>query len=782
VLSDAGLPPDLCARLGRRAWHELSLELVRGAAAALGHAHRHGIVHRDVKPSNLMLRRDGEVVVVDFGLALGLDAQRLTGSHGFVGSPHYAAPETMEGGRIAPDPRQDVFGLGVVLCELLTGRHPFAAATAFAATRRAMLGDVRGWLGAARALPRDLATVCLQAIDMDPRRRYVDGATLAADLESVALRQPIRGRRLPLLVRAHRACRRHPAWAAAAAFLCVAASAVPVALAGARAIDRQALIASGNAQALEDVVRLSLPQHAGGEQRTPATLIPLAVAEIDRQELLPEVRANLLLTYGNAAREVGNLTLAERCLQECIELRERIEARARERGRAAAGLAFVLTLRGSYDAEHLFEHAIALLRQDPATPPEEILRLCLDRAIAVYRSGDPHGAYARVDALLCDLPPGRDDRRDLRADALACYGRWLALNQRFGRGRAMLDEATALLGPASARSPVSIRVRAADAHWLDLAGSWAKSAAAFDDVVLAATALYRDPEHIEVLPIRRQRAFLWRRQGRLADACRELELVLAAMERQLDPLDGDRHDVLLVLGKIRRDQGRFAEALPWFERRDEFLRQRAVQRYGGLLDPTNHGTSARELAEVRAGLGDLAGAERDLHVAIGHFGRSTEEQARHIAVGASRSDLGGVLLRAGRAVEAEAALRAALDDLVWAVHVVPDDYLRGLDALCAFLRGRSRAADVDAVLRGERQRLLARQPWFDDAAGGNPNRADSIRGNALRVLAEIELRAGDRGSARVLLLRAQPCLLRAYPEHHRFARAAADALERCGPG
>ena len=113
----------------------------RAAALALAHAHERGVVHRDIKPSNVMFTLEGQLKVIDFGLALPLSegGDRLTQEGAFLGSPRYAAPEQLRGEHAAVGPWTDTFALGATLFELVTGQPPFAPASV--AERRARPED-----------------------------------------------------------------------------------------------------------------------------------------------------------------------------------------------------------------------------------------------------------------------------------------------------------------------------------------------------------------------------------------------------------------------------------------------------------------------------------------------------------------------------------------------------------------------------------------------------------------------------------------------------------------
>lgn len=195
----------------RRAGYQRLALLIAAVAEGLEHAHSQGVIHRDVKPQNLLLGADGQLHITDFGLARLLNEPSLTISGEMLGTPAYMSPEQVTADRGKIDHRTDIYSLGVTLYELLTRRRPFDGATREQITARIRTDDPRPPRKLNHAIPIDLETICLRAMEKDPRRRYQKAGELAADLRRYAEDRPIISRRVGPLERAVKWVRRHPA-------------------------------------------------------------------------------------------------------------------------------------------------------------------------------------------------------------------------------------------------------------------------------------------------------------------------------------------------------------------------------------------------------------------------------------------------------------------------------------------------------------------------------------------------------------------------------------------
>jgi serine/threonine-protein kinase len=177
-LADGSLPPREAARV------------VRDAARAVQHAHDAGVIHRDLKPGNVLLEPDGRVRVTDFGLAKRTGEETLTADGAVLGTPGYMPPEFAAGGARGAGPAADVYGLGAVLYACLTGRPPFDGPTPLDTLRRVADEEPippRQWDA---GIDRGLQAVCLKCLAKDPAHRYRSAEELAADLDRYLAGEP----------------------------------------------------------------------------------------------------------------------------------------------------------------------------------------------------------------------------------------------------------------------------------------------------------------------------------------------------------------------------------------------------------------------------------------------------------------------------------------------------------------------------------------------------------------------------------------------------------------
>lgn len=185
--------------------------LVETLARAMQVAHDHHIVHRDLKPANVLLTIDGMPKISDFGLAKEMDSETgQTRSGAILGTPSYMAPEQAQGRLKDIGPLTDVYALGAILYEMLTGRPPFKGATPLETIEQVCSEEPVPPRRLQPKIPRDLETICLKCLQKEPRDRYASAARLADDLCRFLKGEPILARRVGLGERALKWVRRHP--------------------------------------------------------------------------------------------------------------------------------------------------------------------------------------------------------------------------------------------------------------------------------------------------------------------------------------------------------------------------------------------------------------------------------------------------------------------------------------------------------------------------------------------------------------------------------------------
>ncbi len=366
------------------------LALFRQVCSAVSDAHRKLVVHRDIKPGNILVGRDGVPRLLDFGIAKILEGGPGGGATGLLQrmmTPEYASPEQVRGEPITT--ASDVYSLGVVLYELVTGERPHRLAgrdlldlarlhESDPTRPSSVVGPACGpdWVRLRRRLRGDLDTIILKALSREPERRYASVDLLAEDIERHLDGRPVLARPDTAVYRAGKFVRRHRAGVAAVAVLAVVAGAASWNLAvQARRVERERDRAQEVSRFLVRLFRVSSPSEARGNALTAREVLEEGVSRV-RGDLSgrPDVRASLLQTLGTAYQRLGLGDAAAPLLQESLRLRSEIqEGETLDVAAALHELAGVLVVQGDLaGAERCYRRALsirtqALGKDDPDT-------------------------------------------------------------------------------------------------------------------------------------------------------------------------------------------------------------------------------------------------------------------------------------------------------------------------------------------------------------------------------------------------------------------------------
>ncbi len=337
-----------------------ALRTIIDAARGLDFAHRQGIVHRDIKPVNLLLSRSlGAVKVADFGIAVDMEATRMTTDGSVLGTILYMAPEQIRGERDRIGPRTDVYALGVTLFELITLQMPFTGRTQQLYMSQVLTAEARRARKLNARVSQDLDTVLRKAMEKDPAERYETAGAFADDLENILHLRPIAARPAGHLTRAVKLIRRRPVHAALAATLIV--SVPTVGWVAARTWRERAVAAQRRVADLVDEARWY-------EQRQEYA----AMRERASQALAIDPGSTMALRHQAMARFRLSLDLADReeaGRRQRDALAEIDRLIAREPGAAWPHTlkAWMLTQIGRIDEAGRESERAATLRKEPAT-------------------------------------------------------------------------------------------------------------------------------------------------------------------------------------------------------------------------------------------------------------------------------------------------------------------------------------------------------------------------------------------------------------------------------
>jgi len=589
------------------------LGLLAHVCEGVQHAHQKGIIHRDLKPSNVLVTlQDGRPVpkIIDFGVAKAT-TQHLTERTLFtelgvlVGTPEYMSPEQADLTGLDIDTRSDVYALGVLLYELLTGALPFDSRT----LRQNALDEIRRTirevdpprpstrvtqLGPASSdaarnrqteprrlageLRGDLDWITMKALEKDRTRRYGSASDLAADIRRHLESQPVLAGPPSAAYRVQKFVRRHRFGVAAAVTvgLLLVAFAVTMAVQAeriARERDRanreaaranqEAAAASQVADFLTGLFRVSDPGQSRGRAVTAREVLDKGAARIDTELARdPILEARLLMTMGDVYRNLGVLDRSEELLTRALAIRrERLGPEAPDTLRTASMLGSVYDLRGKTDqAQQVLEAVLPVERRVLGEDHPNTLRTLANLA-NLY---DSQGRYDKAGPLMREAFERR--RRVLGPDNTDTLGSQYNLaiaEYRAGR----LSEAERLLNEVSAAfarvvgsdHPNTLYAKEMLATvYLDR-GRTADAGRTFEEVYQTRRRVL-GPDHMDTLAAQLGLANVARKEGRFQEAEALFRVTLAAQDRLLGPDHADAISTSASLATLLIDAGRYDEA------------------------------------------------------------------------------------------------------------------------------------------------------------------------------------------------------------------------------
>lgn len=440
------------------------LSLFRATCDAVSYAHQRGVIHRDLKPSNILVDDQNQPHILDFGLAKALgdtSHRELTRSGEFMGTIAYAAPEQVRGQYADVDTRTDVYALGVIAYEMLTGRAPYPTDGPLSTVVRNIVElEPSRPSSISPGVDDELETIILTALSKDPARRYQSAAALLIDVDHYLAGEPLDARRdsVPYLLRKFLRRHRLPA-AIAAAFLLVLTvgfvttltfwgSAVRERNEARRARfdeQRQRETAEAVNRFLQDLVASANPDGTLGQHATLRQALAAAAIRLDAGALTaqPDVHAALRLTIGDVFRQLGRYDEAETHLQRALELRSAQQGTLHAQvAPVLDALAMLAADRGNPRAAADFaQRALDARRLAASVSDPDVLRNTGLLAVYLSRAGDDaRAATLFAQALALARRPSAESPA-MHVKLASDYGNFLRERGRLLEAQAWLREA-----------------------------------------------------------------------------------------------------------------------------------------------------------------------------------------------------------------------------------------------------------------------------------------------------------------------------------------------------